>query len=63
MTTWRKSRRSSGNDNGSCVELATLGLGTVGIRDSKNTALPHLTFSRGTVAALAAKIREGQYDR
>jgi hypothetical protein len=39
---WRKSSYSTGN-NGNCVELA-VSLRTTGVRDSKNSAGPILTF-------------------
>ncbi|MFK3980502.1 DUF397 domain-containing protein [Micromonospora sp. NPDC050397] len=37
--------RSSGGGNGDCVEVADLG-GSVGVRDSKDSAGPVLTFDR-----------------
>ena len=40
--TWRKSSRSNGG-NGNCVEVALNPL-AVGVRDSKNTVGPILTF-------------------
>ncbi|MBF6351091.1 MULTISPECIES: DUF397 domain-containing protein [Nocardia] len=53
---WFKSRRSSGQQD--CVEVAFLGSGTVGVRDSKNPTGPALTFGPaqwdGFVVALAA---------
>lgn len=52
---WFKSSRSSGQHN--CVEVAFLGGGTVGVRDSKNAAGPALTFGPaewdGFISALA----------
>jgi len=56
---WRKSERS--NQQGSCVELADLHT-AVGVRDSKDPAGPHLTFTRGQVADLATRIRKGELD-
>ncbi|MFF8373498.1 DUF397 domain-containing protein [Streptomyces lydicus] len=41
--TWRKSSYSSGGGN--CVEVASLGAGTVAVRDSKNPAHAPLCFS------------------
>jgi Domain of unknown function (DUF397) len=46
---WRKSSHSTGN-NGNCVELAVSPL-TTGVRDSKNSAGPILTFSHPAWAA------------
>jgi len=40
---WRKSSRSSGAVNDSCVEVAFAGV-AVGVRDSKNVAGGHLEF-------------------
>jgi hypothetical protein len=40
---WRKSSRSSGAVNDSCVEVAFV-RDAVGVRDSKNVAAGHLTF-------------------
>lgn len=56
---WRKSSRS--NQEGACVEVADLHT-TVGVRDSKDPAGPHLTFSRDAVADLAARIRKGDLE-
>lgn len=41
--TWRKSSYS-GDNGGSCVEVATLTGGTVGVRDSKDPYGPALIF-------------------
>ncbi|MGA4789904.1 DUF397 domain-containing protein [Nocardia sp. AB354] len=40
---WYKSRRSHGKDT--CVEVAHLAEGTVGVRDSKNPTGPALLFT------------------
>lgn len=40
---WRKSSRS-GDNGGSCVEVATLTSGTIGVRDSKDPYGPALIF-------------------
>ncbi|HWE89348.1 MAG TPA: DUF397 domain-containing protein [Pseudonocardiaceae bacterium] len=42
-TTWRKSSHS-GSNGGACVEIAAGGA-VIGVRDSKNTAGPMLTFT------------------
>nr|WP_176947106.1 DUF397 domain-containing protein [Lentzea fradiae] len=41
---WRKSSRSGGGNNGSCVEVAFAG-GAVGVRDSKNPEAGTLLFA------------------
>ncbi|HUQ54396.1 MAG TPA: DUF397 domain-containing protein [Lentzea sp.] len=41
---WRKSSRSGGGNNGSCVEIAYAGR-AVGVRDSKNPGAGILVFS------------------
>ncbi|HMG45461.1 MAG TPA: DUF397 domain-containing protein [Acidimicrobiales bacterium] len=60
MTTWRKSTFSN---NGSCVELADLGDGIVGVRDSKlgNTS-PILRFTRTEVATWLSGTKAGEFD-
>lgn len=42
-TQWFKSSYSGGNDD--CVEVAWLGSGRVGVRDSKNPSGPALDFA------------------
>lgn len=55
--TWRK---SSFSDNGHCVELADLGDGLIGIRDSKlGDASPVLRLAPAAVAAWLADARAG----
>ncbi|MFB9509036.1 DUF397 domain-containing protein [Streptomyces aurantiacus] len=56
--TWFKSSYSSDPDGDSCVELATTP-GTIHIRDSKNTAGPHLAFSPTTWAAFMPHASKG----
>jgi hypothetical protein len=54
---WFKSSRSaSGND---CVEVAHLGKGTVGVRDSKNPTGPALVFGPGEWEAFTLGLRAG----
>lgn len=58
---WRKSSFSSqGSD---CVEMADLGEGAVGIRDSKlGDASPVLTFTRLELGAWLAGAQAGEFD-
>jgi hypothetical protein len=56
---WRKSCHSG--DEGNCVEVADLSAGRA-VRDSKNPAGGHLTFSRDQWAAFTAGVRNGQFD-
>lgn len=55
---WFKSSYSDGNEGDSCVELAT-SPGTIHIRDSKNTAGPHLAFAPTTWAAFVPHAAKG----
>lgn len=58
---WRKATASA--SNGSCVELADLGDGLIGVRDSKlGDASPVLTFTRAEVAAWLEGARSGEFD-
>lgn len=59
--TWRKAARSTGN-GGACVELAGLGKGQRGIRDSKNPDAGHLTIDRRDLSALLSRVRSGELD-
>lgn len=53
---WRKSRRST-NQGGACVEVAVLP-DAIGVRDSKNPQVGHLTLSRESFATLVQHIKE-----
>jgi hypothetical protein len=55
---WKKSSYSAANGN--CVEVAHLGGGYIGVRDSKNAALPALGF---TPTGWRAFITEVKTDR
>jgi hypothetical protein len=57
---WRKSSRS-GNSGGECVELA-LGASVAGVRDSKNSAGPVLTFGHTELAAFLNATKAGRFD-
>ena len=43
MTTWRKSSRSSGTQEGGCVEVASINR-AIAVRDSKEPDGPRLRF-------------------
>jgi hypothetical protein len=57
---WRKSTYSGGN-GGACVELA-LGASVAGVRDSKNSAGPVLTFGRTELATFLRATKAGRFD-
>lgn len=58
---WRKSIRSGGN-GGSCVEVASLASGRVGIRDSKDKDGPALIFTPAEWQAFIGGIKDGEFD-
>ncbi|POM26749.1 hypothetical protein BTM25_11550 [Actinomadura rubteroloni] len=58
---WRKSSRS-GTQRGDCVEVADLAAQTIGVRDSKNPALGHLTLTPENFGGLLADIKRGTLD-
>ena len=61
MIVWRKSSWSDGQ--GQCVELASLGDGTIGVRDSKlGDDSPILRFTQAEVAAWLAGSKAGEFD-
>lgn len=50
--TWRKSSYSTEHDgSGTCVELADLGHGLAGIRDSKHPDSGHLTLTHAALSS------------
>jgi hypothetical protein len=53
--TWRKSSRST--SNGDCVEIARPEAPVVGVRDSKNPAAGHITFTPAQFAAFLTAIK------
>jgi hypothetical protein len=58
---WRKSSYSQGGGNGTdCVEVAELGGGLVGVRDSKHPETGQLTFSGTQFARWLAALRTGR---
>ncbi|MBF6454186.1 DUF397 domain-containing protein [Nocardia cyriacigeorgica] len=58
---WFKSSRSTGSKE--CVEIAHLGSGEVGLRDSKNPTGPALVFGPGEWDAFLTGIAAGRFDR
>lgn len=62
MTVWRKSSYSEGGSGGTCVELADLATGVVGVRDSKNPEAGHLTVAPSDLASLVRRIKRGELD-
>lgn len=59
--TWRKSVRSGGN-GGSCVEVAALSHGRVGVRDSKDQNGPVLIFTPAEWEAFIGGVKDGEFD-
>lgn len=58
---WFKSSRSSTGKE--CVEVAHLGSGLVGLRDSKNPSGPALVFGPAGWDAFLTGIAEGRFTR
>jgi hypothetical protein len=59
--TWRKSSHSDTQGN-YCVEVASLPH-SVGIRDSKNPAGPHLSLSARSFAKLVGRVKADELGR
>lgn len=57
---WFKSRHSGPSRD--CIEVAGLGAGTVGVRDSKNRTGPVLMFSRSEWQEFLSAARRGVFD-
>ena len=58
---WRKSSLSM--SNGHCVEVADLGSGNVGVRDSKDRTGPVLRFTPDEWTAFLGGVRNHEFDR
>ena len=55
---WRRSSWSA--NNGNCVEVARLGDGRVGVRDSKDARGPVLAFPAGAWESFLGAVRAGK---
>jgi hypothetical protein len=58
---WRKSSHST-SEGGQCVEVADLGVGRQGIRDSKNPDAPFLDLAETEFASLLQLAKSGRLD-
>ncbi|GAA2880599.1 DUF397 domain-containing protein [Streptosporangium fragile] len=58
--TWKKSARSAAGGN--CVEVASLGGGHVGVRDSKDRSGPVLVFTPEEWKAFVGGVKDGEFD-
>lgn len=54
---WRKSSHSGSGANSDCVEVADLGSGRIGFRDSKNPLGPHLSVDTDAFASLVRQVK------
>ncbi|TLG03543.1 DUF397 domain-containing protein [Nocardia cyriacigeorgica] len=57
---WHKSSHSAGGKD--CVEVAHLGHGQVGVRDSKNPSGPALIFTPSEWDTFLTRTRAGRFD-
>ncbi|WP_433710555.1 DUF397 domain-containing protein [Nocardia sp. CA-084685] len=57
---WFKSSRSGATKE--CVEVAFLGNGIVGVRDSKNPTGPALAFTPNEWDAFTARVQDGEFN-
>ncbi|MCP2339425.1 DUF397 domain-containing protein [Actinomadura rupiterrae] len=57
MVAWRKSSYSGGADDEQCIELGRLAA-TVGLRDSKNPSVGHLSLTVAEFGGLVERIRQ-----
>ena len=59
-SSWIKSSLSFSNSN--CVEVASLPGGQIGVRNSRNSAGPVLTFTSDEWRAFLGGVRNGEFD-
>lgn len=63
---WRKPlewvKSSLSMNNGNSVEVADLGGGNIGVRDSKNPHMPPLVFTRDEWVAFIGGAKKGDFD-
>ena len=59
-SSWIKSSLSYANGN--CVEVASLPGGEIGVRNSRNSGGPVLTFTRDEWHAFLGGVRNGEFD-
>ncbi|MEV7435276.1 DUF397 domain-containing protein [Streptomyces griseoviridis] len=56
---WRKSSHSDGQQGGACVEVSVSCVGTVPVRDSKNTSGPILMLDGSTWQTFVDGVKDG----
>jgi hypothetical protein len=62
MLTWRKSSRSGTNGHSNCVEVATLPIPRIAVRDSKDPDGIKIAIRRDLFAGLIKEIKSGTLD-